>query len=113
MLGLEARLDDRLYHYVICRADIPTGFAMAQVVHAAGSSVVETPPKGTYAVVLAVPDIRGLLDVRDALECSEIPHRLICEPDAPWNNAPTCIGLVPTRDRRKIRKVLGRLPLLK
>ena len=85
----------------------------SQIVHASGESVSGPIPEGTYAVVLAVPDIRGLLDVRDALEAAGIPHKLICEPDAPYNGAPTCIGLAPTTDRRKIRKVLGRLPLLK
>ena len=51
--------------------------------------------------------------MRDALERSRLPYRLICEPDAPHNGAPTAIGLQPTRDRRAIRRVLGRLPLLK
>lgn len=98
---------------MIVRADLPLGFLAAQVVHAAGESVIETPPEGTYAIVLAVPDVRALLDVRNALERHGVHHKLICEPDAPWNGAPTAIGLEPTRDRRKVRKVLGRLPLLK
>lgn len=93
------------------RADLPRGHQLAQTVHAVGESLSEPHPEGTYAIVLAVPDIRGLLDVRAALERAEIPHKLICEPDL--NNAPTAIGLAPTQDRRRVRKVLGRLPLLK
>jgi len=86
---------------------------MAQTVHAVGESLSVPHPDGTYAIVLAVPDIRGLLDVRDALVVAGIPHKLICEPDAPFNGAPMAVGLAPSRDRRAIRRVLGRLPLLK
>ena len=95
------------------RADLPRGFQAGQIVHAVGESVSTPHPDGTYAIVLAVPDIKSLLDIRTALEDAEISHKLICEPDAPWNGAPTCIGLAPTSDRKRVRKVLGRLPLLK
>lgn len=98
---------------MIVRSDLPRGFLASQVTHAAGESSPGNLPEGTYAVVLAVPDIRGLLDVRDALEGSGVPYKLIVEPDAPYNGAPTAIGVVPTQDRRKVRKVLGRLPLLR
>jgi len=98
---------------VIVRDDLPRGFLASQIVHASGESVTEPPPEGTYAVVLAVPDIKGLLKIRQDLMDAGIPHKLICEPDSPYNGAPTAIGLTPSRDRRKIRKVLGRLPLLK
>lgn len=98
---------------MVVRADLPRGFLTSQVVHAVGESVTETVPEGTYAVVLAVPSIKELLEVRRDLEAAGISHKLIVEPDNPWNGCPTAIGLVPTRDRRKIRKILGRLPLLK
>lgn len=84
-----------------------------QIVHASGESVVGSVPPGTHAVVLAVPDVKSLLQVRLDLEEAEIPHTLICEPDPPWNGSPTAIGLRPTSDRRAVRRVLGRLPLLK
>jgi len=83
------------------------------VVHAAGETSHGNLPEGTFAVVLAVPGIKELLDVRRRLEDAGIPHRLIVEPDAPHNGAPTAIGVAPTQDRRKVRKVLGRLPLFK
>lgn len=95
------------------RDDLPRGFLASQIVHAAGETSPGGLPEGTYAVVLAVTGIKELLDVRNALEDAGIPYKLICEPDAPFNGAPTAIGLMPTRDRRKVRKVLGRLPLLK
>lgn len=107
-------MEERVYpltHYAVVRADLPTGHQLAQLAHAIGESLSERHPEGTYAIVLAAPDIPGLLRVRDALERAGIPHKLICEPD--FNNAPTAIGLTPTRDRRSVRKVLGRLPLLK
>jgi peptidyl-tRNA hydrolase len=84
-----------------------------QITHAAGESSTGNLPEGTFAVVLAVPDIKSLLQVKRDLDEAEIPHKLICEPDLPYNGAPTCVGLVPTTDRRRVRRVLGRLPLLK
>ena len=98
---------------MVVRADLPRGFLASQIVHAAGETSPGGLPEGTYAIVLAVHGIRELLTVRANLEAAGIPHKLICEPDAPYNGAPTAIGLVPTQDRRKIRKILGRLPLLK
>jgi len=95
------------------RSDLPQGFLASQVVHAAGESSPGNLPEGTHAIVLAVPDIRRLLETRRALEDAGIPHKLICEPDPPHNGAPTAIGITPTRDRRAIRRVLGRLPLLR
>ena len=109
-------MEERVYpltHYIVVRADLPKGTQLAQTVHAVGESLSERHPEGTYAIVLAAPDIPGLLCVRDALEAAGLPYKLICEPDAPFNGAPTAIGLAPSRDRRRIRKVLGRLPLLK
>lgn len=98
---------------MIVRADLPLGFLASQVVHASGETSPGNLAEGTYAVVLAVPGIKELLNVRRDLEDYGIPHKLIVEPDAPHNGAPTAIGLTPTKDRRKVRKVLGRLPLLK
>ena len=95
------------------RSDLSRGQLAAQLVHAIGESVSDTVPEGTYAIVLAVPNIKGLLEIRRALEDADISHKLICEPDSPFNGAPTCIGISPTTDRKRIRKVLGRLPLLK
>lgn len=101
------------YHYAVVRADLPIGTIAAQLVHAAGESSFDNLPAGTFAIVLAVPDIKGLVAVKRDLDEAGIPHKLICEPDAPHNGAPMAIGLTPTQDRRTIRRVLGRLPLLK
>lgn len=101
-----------LYHYVVVRADLPTGVAMAQAVHAAGESADPLPLSGTHAVVLGVPDERSLLRVAEKLDRRGIPHKLICEPDFPWLGQAMAIGLAPVGDRRRVSRVLGRLNLL-
>lgn len=95
------------------RADLPLGTIAAQLVHAAGESSEGNLPAGTFAIVLAVPDIKGLVAVKRDLDEAGISHKLICEPDLPHNGAPMAIGLTPTQDRRSIRRILGRLPLIK
>lgn len=109
------------YHYVIVRADLPRGLQAAQICHAAGESTLNgAPPEGTHAVVLQVDDEDHLLHIAEKIWYAEIPHTVIYEPDLP--NSPnlgpdvgqaTAIGIVPARDRSEIRKVLGRLPLLR
>jgi peptidyl-tRNA hydrolase len=103
-----------LTHYVVVRQDLPRGFLAAQVVHAAGESAGGTIPDGTYAVVLAARDEDQLLEVHEDLKAAGgIPHVLIQEPDPPWLGQATAIGVRPTRNRRRVASVLGRLPLLK
>jgi hypothetical protein len=84
----------------------------AQVVHAAGETSPGQLPEGTHAVVLATPDEAALARVHRALVAAGIPHKAIIEPDPPWDGALMAIGIEPTGDRRAIRRVLGRLPLL-
>lgn len=86
---------------------------MAQLVHAAGETSPGNLDSGTYAIVLAVDSEAELISIANRLRDAIIPYKLIREPDSPWNNAATAIGLWPTKDRRKIAKVLGRLPLLR
>lgn len=131
-----------LYHYIIVRSDLPRGYQAAQIAHAAGESVTECVPTGTHVVVLSVPDEDALWDVHSELVAhSEIPpgvpssrwngpHTVIHDPDPPrgWKQPwgierpglkrsaageATAIGVPPTRDRRWLRRALGRLPLLK
>jgi len=97
---------------VIVRSDLPFGFLAAQVVHAAGESSCGNLPPNTNAVVLAVPDESALTQLAERLYHAGIPHIAIREPDPPWCGAMTAIGLKPIADRRMIKKVLGRLPLL-
>lgn len=98
---------------MVVRSDLPRGFLAAQVVHAAGETSPGGLPEGTHAVVLAVPDEVTLREVAASLDRADVAHKLITEPDAPWNGAATAIGVEPVEDRSDLRRVLGRLPLLK
>lgn len=108
------------YHYIVVRADLTKGQQLAQAVHAAGESVRDPVPTGTHAVVLSVPNEEWLLAIAERLHHAQIPHKLIIEPDLPTDeNSPleggqgTAIGICPSYDRKKIAKILGRLPLLR
>lgn len=63
-------------------------------------------------MALAARDEAQLLDTAARLAADAIPHLVIREPDAPFNGAAMAIGVLPTSDRRQLRKVLGRLRLL-
>lgn len=68
-------------------------------------------PENTHAVVLAVPDEPALLALADRLSRRGLVHKLIREPDEPFNGAATAIGVAPTFARREVRRVLSNLPL--
>ncbi len=94
------------------RSDLPRPVQVVQAVHAAGESADPLPQSGTHAVVLGVPDERSLLRVAERLERRGLRLHLIREPAPPFHGAATAIGLPPTRDRRAVKRVLGRLNLL-
>jgi peptidyl-tRNA hydrolase len=97
---------------VIVRSDLPLGFLVAQACHAAGESSPGDLDPGTYAVVLDAKDERALAALERKFQKAGIPHVAIREPDKPWNNALTAIGLVPTRNRDAIRRLTSSMPLL-
>lgn len=90
------------------RHDLPTGFAAAQVAHAAGESVAGPVPHGTVVVLLSAPNECALRDLSSRVT---LPHRLIIESDAPYSGQATAIGFAPTTDRASIAKLLSNLPL--
>lgn len=92
---------------------MPLGNLAAQLMHAAGESVTEPLPPNTHAVVLAAHDEEHLLRAHRRLRKRGIPHKLIREPDAPFNGAATAIGVCPVRDRRPVRRALDKYRLLK
>ncbi len=100
------------YHYIVVRRDLPPGVVAAQVVHAAGESAAGLPPlpENTHAVVLAVPDEDRLLWLAHRLTRAGIAHKLIREPDAPYNGAATALG-IPPQPRENLRRLLSSLPL--
>lgn len=81
--------------------------------HAAGESVRETVPPCTHAVVLAVDSEDQLRKLSKKLEKQGVNHILIEEVDEPYTGQATAIGLEPTRDRVKIRRLTSSLPLLR
>lgn len=107
------KTDKTLYHYVIVRADLPHGVQVAQTIHAAGESCEGPLPSGTYAIALAARDQLHLEELATRLWDAEIPHRVIEEPDSPYDGQIMAIGLWPTSDRDRVRKVLSSLPLIK
>lgn len=106
------RINPSLTHYVVVRSDLPLGFLAAQIVHAAGESSPGNIDFGTNAVVLSVLTEAALAVIERQLQRAGIQHVAIREPDAPYNGALTAIGLVPIRDRSKVKPLLNKLPLL-
>jgi len=83
----------------------------AQLVHAAGETGPVT--NGTHAVVLGVSSEWKLSLIEQQLAEAGIAHQAIREPDEPWCGALMALGLSPTRDRGRLRPILGRLRLVK
>ena len=111
--GNGVRRTKTLYHYVVVRSDLPHGVQVAQTIHAAGESCEGPLPSGTYAVALSVPDETSLRELARRLWDSEVPHKLILEPDAPYDGQAMAIGIFPTTDRDRVRRLTSSLPLVK
>ncbi len=97
---------------MIVRSDLPHGLQVAQTVHAAGESS-DRVPRGTVAVALHVASAAALEDLSEELDEVGLPHTLVVEGDGEYAGQPMSIGLEPTRDRERARRVLSRLPLVK
>lgn len=97
---------------MVVRGDLPFGHACAQVAHAAAESVVDPVPPGTHAVILRADSEDELRQLAAKLDRRGIPHKLICEPDAPYLGSAVALGVAPTNDRRAVRRVLGHLKLI-
>lgn len=106
-------MSQTLYHYVIVRADLPHGVQVAQTVHAAGESCEGPLPSGTFAIALSARNESHLEDIVGRLWEAEIPHTVITEPDAPYDGQIMAVGIWPTTDRDRIRKVVSSLPLVR
>ena len=64
-------------------------------------------------VILAVPGEAALRDVASKMASAGIEHRLVDEPDAPWDGSAMAIGCQLLLDRSRVRKVVSQLPLLR
>lgn len=63
--------------------------------------------------MLSVQKESQLLEISHKLNTRGIQHKLIREPEAPWDNQATAIGIQPVEDREEVRRILSNLPLLK
>jgi hypothetical protein len=88
------------------------GDIAAQLVHAAGETAKPLPISGTHAIVLSLKNEEQLFQTAEKLSARNIQFKIIYEPDAPYNGEATAIGLYPVKNRKQLRKVLSRLPLL-
>jgi hypothetical protein len=102
-------LNGKTAHYVIVRKDITPGQQAAQILHAAGESAIPKPEPGCIAVALHAENEDHLLELEAKLYAAQIPYESVVEEDGHL----MAIGLHPTTDRDKIRKVLSSLPLVK
>lgn len=95
--------------YIIARADLPRGFAAAQIAHAAGAQAPHPPE--THVVLLQAPDEPRLRALARKLAEARVDHTLIEEVDPPYTGQATAIGCALVNDRRPVRKVVSELPL--
>jgi hypothetical protein len=86
------------------------GVAAAQIVHAAGESVVERVPPDTFAIVLGVPGEPELRALAARLAAADVDHRMIVETDGPHAGQAMTIGCRPGR-RSSMRQHFSSLPL--
>lgn len=100
-----------LTRYVVVRDDLPDGFREAQIAHACDES--QPPggvPRGTNAIILAVPDEEALAALHQRLRLAGVACAAIFEPDPPWLGQMTALGLVG--DKAVLRRHLSSIPLL-
>ena len=90
---------------------MPLGVLAAQIVHAAGESVVEDVPENTHAVVLGVSYDR-LLEYQERISGSGLGYVDIHESSPPYDGRLMAIGIVPTT-HDKVRRFVSDAPLLK
>jgi len=104
-----------LVHFVIVRADLPVGSQVSQAVHAAGESASPKPKPGCIAVALHARDELHLRELAQRLFDAGIEHHCVfeAEDDLQYPGQLMAVGLYPSHDRNKIKKVLSSLPLVR
>lgn len=104
---------DDLNHYVIVRRDLSCGLQAANIVHAAGESADPKPEPGCRAVALHAKHEVHLRAIQARLFEAGIDHSCVVEGDGPHAGQLMAIGVLPSRERERIREVLGKLPLVR
>jgi len=100
------------HHYCIVQEGLPIGVTAAQLVHAAGESNPEG--KKCYSVVLSANEDK-LAFIESMLSQNQISHVAVREPDSPYDGRLMAIGIHPCIRHLsdELRKIVGKLPLLK
>lgn len=62
--------------------------------------------------MLSIANEGRLIELAGKLQKAGIPHTLIREQDPPFDGQFTAIGIVPLRDRKRVKKIVSELPLL-
>lgn len=106
------RVNKDICHYCVVRADIPYGLAAAMLIHAAGESS-DRVPSGTIAVALTAESELELLGLARKLTELGVAHVTIHEGEGPYEGQAMAIGIEPTVERLRIRKVTSHLPCVK
>lgn len=104
-------INQYLTHYCVVRADLPFGAQAAQLIHAAGQSVSQAVPDGTYAIALHVPNEPELRKLSARLKAAHIEHTLIVEADSPYTDQAMAIGIKPM-DRQLLKSFLSSYALV-
>ena len=104
-------INQYLTHYCVVRADIPFGAQAAQLIHAAGYSVSEPVPDGSYAIALHAKDEAELRALAEKLTAGGIEHKLIIESDPPYAGQAMAIGVRPM-DRKRVKPFLSSFALV-
>ena len=85
---------------------------VAQAIHAAGESS-DRVPSGTIAVALTASSELELRSLAAKLKELDVAHVTIIEGEGPYEGQAMAIGIEPTDNRLRIRKVTSHLPLVR
>jgi peptidyl-tRNA hydrolase len=96
---------------VAVRSDLPRGFLVAQVIHAAGESADLGLPEGTYAIALGATPSQ-LEDLARRLKAEGVAHRAIIEGDGEHRGELTAVGIAPA-NVEEVKRFVSSLPLLR
>lgn len=84
---------------------------VAQAVHAAGESVGV--PSGTIAIALEADSELELKELSNKLTELDVAHVQVVEGEGEYEGQTMAIGVKPTDDCLRIRRVTGSMPLVK
>ncbi len=99
------------YHYILVRKDLPLHIQAINIAHAAGESIQTPIPSTTRVALFHVHDLNQLQEYESVLIKKQIPHATVYEPDHPYYNAKMALGVTPTQQHSKMRKIFHHLNL--